>query len=128
MGTDGGTDTTIERQLHLEPGTRHDGHLHPAPGAGLDVAGLDAELGRVVAGLRAGDLAFVVTAAVRLGPALAVCLDAVGLPASDDLVTDVAFALSDLAAGPATATWSTGELLAAAVAGVAGARGAPGSR
>ena len=103
MGTDRGSDTTIDHHLDLD----------------LDVAALDAELGRVVAGLRRGDLAYVVTAVQRLGPALDVCLAAVGVAAPAGRVIDVAFALADLAAEPATADWSAGELMAAAVEQVA---------
>ena len=103
MGTPSGSDTTIDHHLDLD----------------LDLAALDVELGRVVAGLRRGDLAYVITAATRLGPALVVCLAAAGAADPVGRVPDVAFALVDLAVDPATAGWSAGELLAVAVDHVA---------
>jgi hypothetical protein len=116
MGTDGGTDLTIERRPGLDPDLDREVD-------GLDVRQLDVELDRVVDGLRLGDLAFVAAAALRLGPAIGVCLVAAGAVVADSRVTDVAFALADLAADPATTDWSPGELLAAAVAQVVGALG-----
>ena len=106
MGTPSGSDTAIGHHLDLD----------------LDLAALDVELGRVVAGLRRGDLAYVVTAVTCLGPALLVCLAAAGAVDPVGRVPDVAFAMADLAADPATAGWSAGELLAVAVEHVAAGR------